>query len=719
MPPLHSLSSIHQVFDAVQAAARNLRPTLPNLADAVGAPCAAIKDSLLQPAAGSGSGPGSHNGDAGAIAEVELQVALRSALAYLEKAHSDAGPLLFFRRDSLGYELAEVVRGLQHAAGKAHAAGLFTGIPSAAIAADPSSVITWLTSIEAQLRTEVAQLFAGHGGDLDAMLAASQHHPLTASLLRAALKSEDPHGLIQRRLNDDTSRHLFELHYDDVDIEMKQITKKGRVFEVPVSIGSGAYGQVYKGRYLGVPVAVKEFPNETASIINTFEREVAMLCALRHPNILPIIGFTRGDRAEDAKYALITPLLAKSFTDAIADPSYSVPARLKWCVDIASALVYLHGREPPVRHGDVKPANVMLDADGNAVLLDFGLATASMTATLHTRGGGFTPAYAAPEVQAGGGQTAAADVFAFGLVLYEVWHGRPWFEGIDLRGHTSHVEFLRAGLSPPLSPHAIPAFAASLIAQCLASNPSDRPTSAELLQRIRAPAAGAAARRADSLAEGDPVPFNPLPDGYTPRVSAAAAFAALMAGNPPARVQQLVDAIQIKTREALRDVGTTRAQSEDEVFAIVAYTSDVRCIGLSSECNVWKRLNTILRRRDLKGFPPFADYYWYLTQGLSKVPLEPPTVVWRGLNDITLEQLGPRYTAGKLVCFLSFTSTSTLKHVMTDFSTTAPGADSVMLRIEAHEGRSLQPYSLMQTKPKYCSRRMRCAKCPLRWGRMT
>jgi hypothetical protein len=72
-------------------------------------------------------------------------------------------------------------------------------------------------------------------------------------------------------LNDDTSRHRFELHYDDVDIEMKQVTKKGRVFEVPVSIGGG---------------------------------------------------------------------------DAIADPSYSVSARLKRCVGIASALVYLHGREP-------------------------------------------------------------------------------------------------------------------------------------------------------------------------------------------------------------------------------------------------------------------------------------------------------------------------------------------------------------------------------------
>jgi hypothetical protein len=59
-----------------------------------------------------------------------------------------------------------------------------------------------------------------------------------------------------------------------------------------VSIGSGAYRQVHKGRYIGAPVAVKEFPHDTASIVNIFEREVAMRCAQRHPNILPIIDCT-------------------------------------------------------------------------------------------------------------------------------------------------------------------------------------------------------------------------------------------------------------------------------------------------------------------------------------------------------------------------------------------------------------------------------------------
>jgi serine/threonine protein kinase len=689
---MHSLSTFHEVFDAVSAADRNLRSMLPDLANFVGAQCAGIKETLFATAAISG-GLASHNCNPTALEEVELQVALRSALAYLEKAHSDAGPLLFFRRGSLGYELEEVVRGLQHTARKVHAAGLSTR--DATLGADASPVITWLTGIEAQLRAEVAQLFAAHGGDLYAMLAASQHNPLTASLLRAALLAEDPRDLTQRRLtDDDTSRHLFELHYDDVDMDVRTTTKKGRVLEELVSIGRGAYGQVFQGRYLGVPVAVKEFPDETASIINLFEREMAMLCALRHPNIVPLIGFSRGDRAKGAKYALVTPLLAKSFTEAIVDPSYTVQERLRWCVDIACALVYLHGRDPPVRHGDLKPANVMLDAEGNAVLLDFGLATASMTATVRTRGGGFTPAYAAPEVQAGGGRTTAADVFAFGLVLYEVWHRRPWFEDIDLRGHATHVEFLRAGLSPPLSLNAIPASAASLIAQCLATNPSDRPSSAELLQKIRAFCAACA----DNLLEGDSTPFHPLPEGYVARDSAAVAFAALMIDDPPEAVQRLVAAILFKTDEVVHDLDILRrGQSHDEVFAIVAFTSDVGSVGLSGERNVWKRLNAVLRQRNLKAFSPFADYYSYLMQGLNKIPPEVPTVVWRGLNEVTLEQLEPQYAVGQCVCFLGFTSTSTLKDVMTYFATTSPGAASVMLRIETCEGRSLQPYSL-QTK---------------------
>jgi LIM domain kinase 1 len=532
MATMHSQSTIHEVFDAVIDASKQLPPLLRDLGAVIRPVTAYIKSVYIS--------------DDITIAEAELQAALRSALAFLEKAYSDAGPLLFFRRGSLGYDFAEVVRGLRNATLKAHAAGLTACDPTHALPASPSSKC--LTRIEDQLRDETAHLFAACGGDLTEMLAACQHRPFMMSLLRALQLAEDPRGLIERRLtDDDASRHLFELHYDDVDMDMKQVTKKGRVCGEKVLIGRGAFGEVYKGRYLGVPVAVKEFPNETASIINTFEREVAILCALRHPNILPIIGFTRGDRAQDAKYTLVTPLLAQKFTDVIKDPSYAPERRLRWCVDIASALVYLHGREPAVRHGDLKPANVMLDPAGNAVLLDFGLATSSMTTTLHSRGGGFTPAYAAPEVQTGGARTAAADIFAFGLLLYEIWHGRPWYEGINLRGHASHVDFLRAGLTPPLSPPAMPAFMAPLITQCLATIASRRPSAAEVMHKFRIAIAPSAAR-ADSLAGGDPTPFNPLPDGYEPKApSAAAAFIAVMGGDPLARVRQLVDTIQRKT----------------------------------------------------------------------------------------------------------------------------------------------------------------------------
>jgi serine/threonine protein kinase len=528
--PTHSLSTIDAVFNAVYAAARQLRPVLLNISNFAGVLCAGIKENLLSPSAVSGGDPGRYSDEAAvAAAEAELLSALRSALAFLDGAYVDAGPMLFLQPASLGYELTEVVRGLQHAARKAYAAGLLARDPTAG--ADASPVTAWLMSIEARLRGDVsrlAHLLMSDQGDPSAMMAAAQQYPLAMNVLNAVSKADVPPDLLYRRLEDtDTSRHLFELHYDDVDFEMVQVKKKGQVYKEKILIGQSRYGPVYKGRFLGVPVVVKELLSATASIFDTFEQEVAMLCALRHPNIVPLVGFTRGDRAEDTQYALVTPLLVKGFTDATADRSYSVQARLRWCVDIACALVYLHGREPSVPHGDLSPAKVTLDTAGNAVLLDFGLAAASRTAQLHVRNDPLM--YGAPEVQAGGAPSAAADVFAFGLVMYEIWHGRPWFEGILLREHC--VGFLRAGHAPPLDLHAVPPFAASLIAQCLATNPGDRPSSAEVLQKIRT-RTEAAARRADNIIEGDATSFSPLPDGQSPPRSGSVRTAASNGESP-------------------------------------------------------------------------------------------------------------------------------------------------------------------------------------------
>jgi hypothetical protein len=165
---MHSLSTIDEVFGAVTVATRNLRPLLPDLGNFVGTLAASIKDVYI-----------AHDT---AVVEAELQAALRSALAFLEKVHADAGPLLFFLRGSLGYELAVVVRGLRNAASKAHAAGLSARDPT--FDADFTHIIIqWLKRIEAQ-HDETAHLFAAYGGNLTAMLAACQHQPLTASLLR-------------------------------------------------------------------------------------------------------------------------------------------------------------------------------------------------------------------------------------------------------------------------------------------------------------------------------------------------------------------------------------------------------------------------------------------------------------------------------------------------------------------------------------------------------
>jgi len=106
---------------------------------------------------------------------------------------------------------------------------------------------------------------------------------------------------------------------------------------------------------------------------------------------------------------------------------------------------------------------------------------------------------------------------------------------------------------------------------------------------------------------------------------------------------------------------------------------------------VYFRLNALLRNRNIKGFEPFKDFYWYLRSALGKIPGTEATV-WRGMAKVTLERLGPRYMQGRTVCLLAFTSVTTDANVMQDF---AGSADGVLLKIKATEARSIAEYSVL------------------------
>jgi len=198
-------------------------------------------------------------------------------------------------------------------------------------------------------------------------------------------------------------------------------------FVVERLVGRGGMGEVYLAHRgdadFAQKVALKLIRPEAAGRLNHFENERRILAGLEHPGIARLID---GGLAPDGR-----PYMAMEFVegrDLIAyakENGLSLDKRLQLFQQICEAVDFAHRNL--VVHRDLKPANILVDSGGRARLLDFGIAK------LADDGGGamtqamLTPEYAAPEQLEGGAITTATDVFALGVVLYELLVGkRPW-----------------------------------------------------------------------------------------------------------------------------------------------------------------------------------------------------------------------------------------------------------------------------------------------------
>src|SRR6185503_8772960 len=201
-------------------------------------------------------------------------------------------------------------------------------------------------------------------------------------------------------------------------------------FELLDRLGAGAMGTVYKARdpVLDRLVALKTISPRLLSdpeAAQRFQREARSAARLQHPNIVTI--FELGE-VGGAPYIAMELLEGVDLAEAMTGPQpLSIDQKLRVAADLCSGLDYAHKRG--VVHRDVKPANVRLLPTGTVKIVDFGIAhvaDSSMTQSGIVLG---TPSYIAPEVLVGGRVDHRADMWAVGVVLYELLSGRRPFTG--------------------------------------------------------------------------------------------------------------------------------------------------------------------------------------------------------------------------------------------------------------------------------------------------
>jgi serine/threonine protein kinase/Tol biopolymer transport system component len=247
-------------------------------------------------------------------------------------------------------------------------------------------------------------------------------------------------------------------------------------YEILAAIGAGGMGEVYRARdsKLNREVAIKVLPVAFANDSDRmarFAREAQVLASLNHPHIAAIYGLEESDGMR----ALVMELVeGPTLDERMGGRAMALEETLPIVKQIAEALEYAH--EKGIIHRDLKPANVKLTADGHVKVLDFGLAKAvedpssssdptnSPTLTISPTRAGLimgTAAYMSPEQAKGRPADRRADIWAFGVVLYELLTGKQLFTG-DSAG-----EILASVLKEEPKLDALPASVLPIVERCL------------------------------------------------------------------------------------------------------------------------------------------------------------------------------------------------------------------------------------------------------------
>eukprot|EP00002_Diphylleia_rotans_P012992 TRINITY_DN2530_c1_g1_i1.p1 TRINITY_DN2530_c1_g1~~TRINITY_DN2530_c1_g1_i1.p1 ORF type:complete len:2536 (+),score=366.48 TRINITY_DN2530_c1_g1_i1:56-7663(+) len=245
-------------------------------------------------------------------------------------------------------------------------------------------------------------------------------------------------------------------------------------------LGSGRFGEVYRGMWRGADVAIKKLYHDRmdAGMADAFTSEISMMVELRHPNIVLYMGAC----VELPNLCIVCELLTGTLYQLLHRKEVEISLResLGFLCDIAKGMQYLHASSPAILHRDLKSLNLLLDDRGHVKVSDFGMTAFQGHETKERSSGSLY--WMAPEVISGDKFTAAADVYSFGIVMWEVFSRCEPYSGFETPSAVATLVVMHE-LRPEVNFDLAPTLRV-LMEKCWASHTESRPTFSELLHDL-------------------------------------------------------------------------------------------------------------------------------------------------------------------------------------------------------------------------------------------